>query len=756
MQANQNQASNSTRREFLKTVAVAAAIAVTSAGDSRARAETLAASAPSATPWFRRTLRWGQTNITEADAANYDIAWWREQWKRTEVQGVIINAGGIYAYYPSKFPLHYRPPQLKDRDLFGELARAARDLGLVVLARMDSSKAHEDLYRAHPDWFAVDADGRPMRNGEFYLTCINGPYYLQFIPGILREIIERSRPDGFADNSWSGVDRNSICQCANCAAKFEKYSGKKLPAVRDWNDAGYRQWIEWSYTRRLEQWDFNNQVTREAGGADCLWIGMNGPSVLWQSTTFRDMKGICERSEIVMLDNQTRSNDGGFGENALGGKLMHGLLGWEKLIPESMAMYQAGSPQFRFSSKPPVEARMWMLAGFAGGVQPWWHHVGANCEDRRMYQTAEPVMRWHRRNEQYLVKRRPVASVAVGWSQRNADFFGRDDGEGRVVQPWRGFTQALVRARIPFVPLHLDHLDRDAAKISVLVLPNIGALEDEQVDAIRRFVRGGGSLIATGQTSLFDRWGDARGDFALADLFGVSGGKPSDQRPAAQRTGAPAALHTYLRLPPAAGQRHPALAGFDQTELIGFGGSLQELTVSAAANVLLTYVPPFPATPPEDVWMRQPKTNIPGLIVNELPGGGRVAFFPADIDRRYALYNLPDHGNLLANAVRWAAKDTIPLKIDGPGLLNCELYEQGPRSILHIVNLTSAGTWRAPVEELVPVGPIVTRIRAANGKASGVKALVNEQDLKFTNEPGGWVGFEVKSVSDHEVIVVDG
>ena len=48
-------------------------------------------------PWFRRVLRWGQTNITEADAGNYDIPWWRGHWKRTRVQGVIINAGGIVA-----------------------------------------------------------------------------------------------------------------------------------------------------------------------------------------------------------------------------------------------------------------------------------------------------------------------------------------------------------------------------------------------------------------------------------------------------------------------------------------------------------------------------------------------------------------------------------------------------------------------------------------------------------------------------------
>src|ERR1700735_851869 len=89
------------------------------------------------TPWFRRVLRWGQTNITERDPVRYDIPWWREYWKRTEVQGVIVNAGGIVAYYPSKFPLQHRAEFLNGRDLFGELTRAAHDDGLAVLARME-------------------------------------------------------------------------------------------------------------------------------------------------------------------------------------------------------------------------------------------------------------------------------------------------------------------------------------------------------------------------------------------------------------------------------------------------------------------------------------------------------------------------------------------------------------------------------------------------------------------------------------------
>lgn len=758
-----------TRREFLKLTAAATA--------GLAGATTLIGEEPSKAvvgaeaPWHRRVYRWGQTNITEIDPARYDISWWRQYWKRTEVQGVIINAGGIYAYYPSKFPLHHRPESLGDRDLYGELARAAHEDGLAVLARMDSNKAHEALYRAHPDWFAIDANGKPYRSGEYFITCISSPYYDEYLPGILREIIERSHPEGVTDNSWSGLGRDSVCHCPHCARRFKERSGQDLPKGHDWNDPVYRQWILWSYARRLELWDLNTAVTRAAGGPDCLWLGMNSGSISSQCRDFRDCKAICERTEILMLDHQARSDSGGFQNNCETGKMLHGLLGWDKLIPESMPLYQMGRPTFRLSSKPEPEARMWMLAGFAGGIDPWWHHISAYHEDRRMYHTAEPILKWHKANQQYLHNRRPLATVGMVWAQRNADFYGRNHPEELVDQPWRGFSQALVRARIPWLPVHVDHIEREAPGLSVLILPNLGAMSDAQAASVRQFCERGGTVIATGETSLYDEWGDPRPDYALAELFGVSGGRT---RRAANEEDSGSRLagtsHSYLRLTPElrgrvngpkagnepaiTGERHPILAGFEETDILPFGGTLAALTVDPKAQVLMTYIPPFPAFPPETSWMRVPQTKIPGLVLNET-GKGRVAFLPADVDRRFATENLPDHGDLLANLVRWASGGHLPLEVTGRGLIDCELYQQPGRLILHLVNLTSAGTWRAPVHELIPVGPLQIRIRPPKDSTPGALKLLVSGEVKTAKVENGWASFELSSLLDHEVAVLE-
>jgi hypothetical protein len=757
-----------------KSAVAAAAVAGTGAfGPSQVPAPGAASSGrDQPSPWYRRTVRWMQTNIAEIDPTRYDIPWWREQWKRTHTQGIVANAGGIVAFYPTRVPLHRRAEFLGDRDLFGDLVNAARADGIVVFARMDSNGAGEEIYRAHPDWFTRNANGQPYRREEtLYTPCVNGAYYREHIPAILREIAERYRPEGFTDNSWSGLGRGSICYCANCRDKFRRERGLDLPERRDWNAASYRAWIDWSYASRLEIWDLYNDTARAAGGAECLWVGMIGGSVSAAASEFRDLREICRRSELVMLDNQRRSDATGFQANGQTGKIIHGLLGWDKLAPESMALYETSGGTFRLAARPEPEVRLWAAEGIAAGIQPWWHYVNAYHEDRRMYQTPVRMADWHAKHEEFLVRRQPVATVAIVYSQRNNDMFGREDADLLVNLPIRGFTQALMRSRIPYLFVNADDLERDTRDMRLLILPNVGSMTDAQLSAVRAFVARGGGLIATGATGLFDQTGSARPDFGLADVLGVHAPANFALRDESQRRQwAGTNTQSYLRLTPelrakvygphiagepaAIGTRHAVLKGFDDTDLIAYGGILGALTVDPPADVLMTFVPPFPAFPPEAVWSRQTKTDLPGLVVRERPGMGRVAYLSADLDRRYARDNLSDFGTLLANIVRWTSKDDIPLAVDGPGLVDCHLYRQPGRTILHCVNLSNEGTWRAPVDEVIPVGPLRVRVRLPGDVRGGrARLLVSGETRPLTIE-SGWARFDLPSIADHEVVVI--
>jgi hypothetical protein len=376
-------------------------------------------------------------------------------------------------------------------------------------------------------------------------------------------------------------------------------------------------------------------------------------------------------------------------------------------------------------------------------------------------------MRWWKANEQYLVGRRPVASIGILWSQRNTDFFGRDDPGDRVDTPYAGFMHALVRARFPYLPVHVDDIPHNSGTIKLLILPNVGALSDAHLASIRGFVQSGGSLFATGATGLYDEWGDPRPDFALADLFRCHtvGETP---RLTAGRRDAGGAVHTYLRFTPElraridgpkagdepapSGERHAVLRGFEETDLLPFGGTLSPLKVDPRAVVPMTFVPPFPTYPPETAWMRQPASDIPALVLSE-HGAARVAYMPADIDRRYAREHLPDHAALLANIVRWAAHDDLPIAVEGTGLIDCHLYEQPARLVLHVVNLTSEATWRAPLHELIRVGPFTIRVRVPRPVRGPARLLVSAVERSVRTDGDSSV-IELASILDHEVVVL--
>jgi hypothetical protein len=185
-----------------------------------------------------------------------------------------------------------------------------------------------------------------------------------------------------------------------------------------------------------------------------------------------------------------------------------------------------------------------------------------------------------------------------------------------------------------------------------------------------------------------------------------------------------------------------------------FGGVLEALNLDAGCEVHATLIPAFPTYPPETAWMSEPSTRIPGLITRTSRQGARIVFMPADLDRRCARDNLPDHAALLANTLRWAAKDVLPLVMEGPGFIDCHLYRQGNHLILHLVNLTNAGTWRAPVYELIPLGPLQVRVKLPDGVQGGrVRSLVSGRSISAAKK-AGLVSFEVKSILDHEVALI--
>ena len=74
-------------------------------------------------PWYARMRRCGQINFNEKDPLALDVGSWADYWASLKVDAVLLNGGGILAFYPTEVPYHRRSEFLGKRDLFGEITR---------------------------------------------------------------------------------------------------------------------------------------------------------------------------------------------------------------------------------------------------------------------------------------------------------------------------------------------------------------------------------------------------------------------------------------------------------------------------------------------------------------------------------------------------------------------------------------------------------------------------------------------------------
>ena len=699
-----------------------------------------AAAAGSNDGWFSRPMRWAQLTLVEDDPGKYDLSFWLDYFQRTHSDAACLSAGGCVAFYPTKIPLHYRSQLLGDRDCFGDLVAGCRKLGMNVIARTDPHACHQDVYNAHPDWIAVEANGQKRRHWAmpgWWVTCALGPYNFEFMTEVTKEIVTRYQVDGVFSNRWAG---SGMCYCEHCRENFHAATGLDLPRPNT-HDATQHAYQAWRQQRLFELWRLWDAEIRKMNPAAC-YIPNSGGGAL----SDMDMKTVGALAPILFADRQARRGlmaPWANGKNAkeyrstMGGKPIGGIF--------SVGLEEPY--RWKDSVQDGHEIRLWALDGIAHGIRPWFTKFSGTLHDRRWLPVVEELYGWHYRNERYLRQTRPLARVGLVYSQQTARFYGNERAQQRVEDHALGYYQALIEARIPFEMVHDQLLDAEhVAAYQALVFPNIAALSEAQCGQIREFVARGGGMVATYETSLYDERGNRRRDFGLADVFGASFEGEVDAR----------MQNSYLTLETdrATGRRHPLLAGLEDAERIVNGVSRVHTKATTSGAAPLTLIPSYPDLPMEEVFPRVARTDIPEAHVREA-GRGRVVYFPWDIDRTFWEILSADHGKLLRNAVDWVANEPRPVTVSGAGLLDVAVWRQQDSMTVHLVNLTNPMMMKGPIREFIPTPPQKVTVRLPEGKrARKVQLLVSGQRARVS-EGNGEISLTVASVLDHEVIAID-
>ena len=686
-------------------------------------------------------MRWAQLTLVEDDPGKFDLAFWLDYFARTHSDAICLSGGGCVAYYPTQIPLHHRSAWLGDRDVLGELIAGCRKLGMVVLARTDPHATYDDAKAAHPDWIAVTANGQPRRHWaspEMWVTCGLGPYNFDFMTEVKREIMTRYRVDGIFINRWEG---SGMCYCEHCRANFKAATGHELPRTTNKQDPVYRAYVLWRQDRLFALWQRWDDAVRAINPDSCVIPNTGGGAM---STL--DMSRIGEVAPTLMADHQARRGVMPPWASGKRGKEFRATMGRKPIV----GIFSVGLEEpyrWKDSVQNAEEIRLWAIDGIANGLRPWFTKFAGSVNDPRWLKPVEELYGWCHGAERYLRNERPLARVGLVYSQQSAwfvasGFGGRDAGEDAAL----GWYQALIEARVPFEMVHDRRLGAEQlANFKTLILPNIMALSDAQCAQLRDFVRRGGGLVATGETSLYDETGAKRKDFGLADLFGVS---------FAGETEGP--MHNaYLRLEHAKPPTHPLLAGLEDAPRIIHGVWRLEVTPTQTfPNALVTLIPSYPDLPMEKVYERTGPTGISQMFAREV-GAGRVVYFPWDIDRTFWEILDVDHGKLLRNAATWTGNEPAPVTVAGSGVLDVTLWQQTASLTVHLVNLTNPMMMKGPIRELIPVGEQRVRVRVPDGKSvKTVRLLVANTTPEF-HQRGEWLETTVPTILAHEVVAAD-
>jgi hypothetical protein len=690
--------------------------------------------------WTERPMRWAQLTLTEDDPDDFDLEFWLNYFRSTHAQGACLSVGGYVAYYPTEIPLHHRSSWLGKGDPFGDLVQGCREMGMSVLARTDPHAIHPEAAQAHPEWIAVTKEGRPRRHWsmpEAWVTCALGPYNFEFMTQVHREIVTRYPVDGIFSNRWSG---HGLCYCEHCRQGFYTFSGLELPQDQALDNPAWRAYRVWRQERLFELigvWDAAIRQVRPAA----RYVPNSGGGAL----SDLDMVRLSGLTPLLFADRQARQGILPAWANGKNAKEFRAAYG-HKPVGGIFSVGLEEKYRWKDSVQSEAELRVWMAGAIANGMRPWFTKFCGKVFDNRWLEPVREVYEWHWRNEKYLRNTNPLARVGLVYSQQTAAWYSGERAAQSVEEPSLGAYQALIESRIPFEMVHDRLLDEaNLSGLKALLLPNIACISDRQCEQLWAFVQGGGGLVATWETSLFDEQGARRSNFGLADLFGVDLAGPVEGP----------LKNAYLNLEHSSPESGTLLKGLETARRVIHGPYRVPVRLRAGEIIPpLTLVPAYPDLPMEEVYPRQRKTDIPGLVARQF-GKGRVVYFPWDIARTFWEVLNPDLGMLIANAVKWALNEPAVIEVDGPGVLDVTVWQQDTSLTVHLVNLTNPMLMRGAFREAYPVGPLRVRLRLPPGCKPGAAYLLKAGlEAPYTEEEGclAWV---VPNVSDHEVIALE-
>lgn len=680
----------------------------------------------SETVWWKKPMRIIQYNLQVADTPLMDAQKIAEELEADYANVVVINVGGIYAWYQSKVKHHhineFLPPE---RELLKELIEACHQREIKVIARFDFSKAEDIIYLKRPDWFVQQQDKSPLiygkeRMGNWSLlltTCINSGYRNEEVAvPVMEEVVREYDIDGIFFNAPHG----SPCWCENCKTKYRKLYGTELPTAAEDFDT------DWNSLCLKENISLLNDAVKNIRSDIPLILYYYGFDLLPGETWVVD--NLDERyasADLICTEAQDVLSVGVKNVPAI----------WKPYINMKIGNAVPGYPRpfgiihscpgmdWRHAGLPKAEYMFWMAQVMAGNAHLWHSITGFNdtVTDKRLLGAVREINRMVSLCETQMDGASASSQVLLLW-----------DGSRSA----SGWVDGMCATQYQFDIMDVHHMNLDRMKeYQVLVVPAGFYLNEKVTAMLVDFAGSGGQLLIEKH--------DASAIQKLAAYMGI--------KPAVTESDSLTA--SYIRLETEDTSLRNQL---EEITFIPLRGQVLYMKPQDNTEVLATLVPPFApmdavGAPPERASMPVSQTDLP-LILRHSYQDGIVMTLGFGLSELILDYHLEDHYLLMRNcldALTGVSKEFIMAETVA-GILTT-VYHNGQDILVHLVN----GVGQRPLISSIPYFNAGFTVKLPEGRTAVTVSAVIEDEAVSWHQEGSQVIVSLSKLSVWNMISIE-
>ena len=450
-------------------------------------------------PWYKdKLLRIYHPNMRNWEVKDFDASRFVEDCAAVNAEAIVVNAGGIYSFYPSKIEHHKPNPYIGNRDLFGEICEEAKKRDLKIIARFDFAGASTELSDLYPGWFHMNKDGsfKSHRGSEsrFSTTPTGGYQNKDFAQKVLHELLENYDISGVHLNA-SGFDGISYDKVS-----MDKY-GSLLQGDIFANPGMAREFNSWrqgiveemilDYKKILHEKNENILLMAEIAGAESPgWAYRKGFDNYRLSNAFTNLLLTTGRMSEDLY--RFRYWIG------LSAEMAHATM--PDFLPIINMKVQSAGLNYSDFQKPVEEFKFYCYQAIAhnAGLKIPTYGILQNVKDTRSKELVSSIFTFMKNREEYAVNPEKINQVALIYPKMGIEdiiMMGEEANMG-LRNEFLGLYRAMAGKHIQFDVLY-DHIlmEYELEKYNVIVIPTMVYFNNQQIEKIYRFIENGGRLV---------------------------------------------------------------------------------------------------------------------------------------------------------------------------------------------------------------------------------------------------------------------